>query len=107
MRLLTGIILPEEEALNKRMIGRGERLKARIEEGETPPWRWRVLEPSREVVDLWMAEAYGHQVALKLDKPHFPIESIVRDATIAAHHARRVPRETVGGPEGEAGPRDH
>ena len=36
MRLLTGIILPEEELLNKRMIGRGERRKAEAEEGPQP-----------------------------------------------------------------------
>ncbi len=98
--LVTSLDLPEDEALNKRMIGRGERLKARIEEGERPVHR--APEPSREVANLWLAEAYGRQVKIKLGKPHFPIESIVRDAQIAAHHARSVPRGTVGGSQGEA-----
>lgn len=35
MRLLTGLLLPEDGDANLRAIGRGERLKAEVEE----PWR--------------------------------------------------------------------
>ena len=58
MRLLTGIILPEEEALNRRAIRRGEWAKARIED---PEWaqqcdddrlaQWAREEPQRSADD--------------------------------------------------------
>lgn len=37
MRLLTGLILPEEEALNRKAIGRGERAKAEAEQAGPKP----------------------------------------------------------------------
>ena len=37
MRLLTGLYMPEDEAENKRAIGRGERRKAEAEDMTPPP----------------------------------------------------------------------
>ncbi len=104
MRLLTSIFLPEEEALNKRMIGRGERRKARIEEGEAP------LPPppsTVEVEDLVLAQEFGMVARIVIAcRPELRLPEVAyRYACKAAHHARSVPRGTVGGPEGEAGAR--
>jgi alkanesulfonate monooxygenase SsuD/methylene tetrahydromethanopterin reductase-like flavin-dependent oxidoreductase (luciferase family) len=62
MRLLPSLFLPEDEKLNMKAIGRGERRKTEVEE----PWNWGIVGTPEEIVDQLggplTAEELGQEV---------------------------------------------